>query len=118
MNDLVGIEIDQAGLGAGYDQAVGGECVAAGAQAVTIECRADIAAIGKAERGGTVPRFCGIAVVLQEGASALRDRRRQQDPDRFGNVAAVARQQFHRLVERGRVGAVLGEDGLALGWQR
>jgi hypothetical protein len=114
VNDALRVHIDQTGFRASDDQAIFIDGKAAGAQAVAIENGAHLAAIGKGERGGAIPRLDAIAGVLQEGRFVAVVGGRDQHAQRFGDGAAILREQFDDFVERGRVGAADGEDRMQI----
>ena len=69
------VEVEHADLGGEHDQAVVGDPVAAGAQAVAVEHRADLGAVGEHHAGGAVPRLHQRGVELVERAPAWRPSR-------------------------------------------
>ncbi|GAA3238308.1 hypothetical protein GCM10020256_58520 [Streptomyces thermocoprophilus] len=113
-DDLGGVDVEDADLGAEDDEAVVGDPVAAGAQAVAVEDGADLGAVGEGDAGGAVPGLHHRGVVLVEGAPGgvhgvvvlprLGDH--HQHGVRQGASAEV--QQFQDLVEGGGVGGVGG----------
>ncbi|OUD83131.1 hypothetical protein CMMCAS02_09425 [Clavibacter michiganensis subsp. michiganensis] len=80
--------------------------VAAGAQAVAVERRADERAVGEGERGRAVPRFHDHGVVLVEVAAdgidvgLLLPRLRDHHHHRVRQAAAAEAQELEHLVER------------------
>ena len=66
VHDARRVHVHQAGLGSGDHQALIVQGEAAGAQAVAIQNRAHLVAVGEGHRGGTVPRLDAIAAVLQK----------------------------------------------------
>ena len=110
LHDARGVDVDDAGL-AGHDHAVVvGDPVAARAQPVAVEHRADDGAVGERDRRGAVPRLHERGVVAVEGAllgrhgrvvlPRLRDHHQHRVPDR----AAGEVQQLEALVEGRGVG--------------
>ena len=64
--DALGRDVEDADLGGHHDQAVLGDVVARGAQAVAVEHGADHGAVGERDGGGAVPGLHEAAVVLVE----------------------------------------------------
>src|SRR5580704_5448549 len=69
------IEIDQAGFGAGDQEAVVRERVAQGTEAVAIKFCADELAVGENQGGGAVPRFALLRKRSEGGADVAREKR-------------------------------------------
>ena len=98
------------------DAVVAREQIARGAQAVAVERRADLAAVGEGDRGGAVPRLHQRGVVFVEGAPLLVHQRiagpRLRNHHHHGvreRVAAL-HQEFERVVEAGGVGLAFVGD--------
>ena len=70
-DDLVGRDVEDAGLGGHDDAVVGGDVVAGRAQAVAVERGADAHAVGEGDRGRAVPRLHQAGVELVEGPLLL-----------------------------------------------
>ena len=108
-HDLARVDVEHADLAGEHDEAVVGDEVAAGAQAVAVEGRADERAVGEDERGRAVPRLHEHRVVLVEVAARRVDvdlvlpGLRHHHHDRVRQRAADEGQQLDDLVERGRV---------------
>ena len=110
--------LDDAGLGnrqhAGFrshhDHVVIGHVITRRTQAVTVERCADLAAVGKADGGGAVPRLHHRGMVFVEGATIVVHQRvlfprfRNHHHHRLGQRIARHRQQFEAVVERSRIG--------------
>ena len=73
-HDLIGRDVQHAGLGRHHDAAVGGDVVAGRAQAVAVERGPDADAVGERDRGGPVPRLHQAGVELVEGLLLGRHR--------------------------------------------
>ena len=68
-DDGGGVEVEDADLGGEDDEAVVGDPVARGAQAVAVEHGADLGAVGEDHAGGAVPRLHQRGVELVERAA-------------------------------------------------
>ena len=107
---LVGDLGQHACLGGEHHVAVVGELPAAGAEAVAVEQRADLGAVGEDDVGRAIPRLDQRVVVLVEGAHVrvelvvLLPCGRQHHRDRVRQGAAGQVQQLEALVEGARVG--------------
>ncbi len=116
-DDLGGVDVEDADFGGEDDEAVVGDPVPAGAQAVAVEDGADEGAVGEGDAGGAVPGLHHRGVVLVEGAAGrvhggvvlprLGDH--HQHAVREGAAAEV--EEFEHLVEGGGVRGVGGADG-------
>ena len=98
---------------AGHDHAVVvREVVAAGPQAVAVEHRADVLAVGEHDRRRAVPRLHQARVVFVERPLVFRHRfvilprLGNHHHDRFLQRAAAHQQEFEHVVERARVAAI------------
>ena len=110
------VEVEHTDLGGQDDQAVVGDPVARGAQAVAVEDRADLVAVGEDDAGRPVPRLHEAGVELVEGATGvvhlgvvlpgLRDHHQHRVRQR----AAAHVQQLEHLVEGGGVRRTGGAD--------
>ena len=117
LGDARFIEIDEAGFGAGDEQAVMREGVAHGAEAVAVELGADKFAVGKDEGGGAVPGL----VLLRESGEGAADIAREQGiffeggrnhgEHGFFRGEAFEELQFETVVEAGGIADVFFEDG-------
>ena len=116
-DDLVGRDVEDAGLGGHNDEAVLGDVEAGGAEAVAVEDGADLAAVGEGDRGGAVPRLHQAGVILVEGAAlvvhrlVVRPRLGDHHHHRVREGAAGEDEQLERVVEHRRVGPVGVDDG-------
>ncbi len=109
-----------AGLGRHDHQVVVGHAVARGAQAVAVECGADLAAVGEHDRCGAVPRLHHRCVVFVERAAALvhvfvlfpglGNHHHHGLADRVTGHG----HQLEAVVERGGVGLACKADGVQL----
>ena len=103
-------------LGGEHDEPVVGDEVARRAQAVAVERRADLAAVGEGDRGRAVPRLHQRGVILVEGAPVLVHERvagpglGDQHHHGVGERVAAAHQELERVVEAGGVGLALVGD--------
>ena len=115
-HDRGGVEVEHADLGGEHDQAVVGDPVAGGAQAVAVEDRADLGAVGEHHAGGAVPRLHQRGVELVERAPAcvhlgvVLPRLRDHHQHRVRQRPAAHVQQLEHLVERRRVGRARRAD--------
>ena len=98
------------------DEAVVGDEIARGAQAVAVERGADLAAVGEGHGGRAVPRLHQAGVIFVEGA-ALGIHQRIAGPGlgdqhhrRVGEAVAALHQELERVVEAGGVGLALIGD--------
>ena len=66
LEDPLGRNIEHAGLGGHHDQAILGHIITGGAQAVAVEHRADLPAVGERNRRRSVPRFHQAGMILVE----------------------------------------------------
>ena len=111
-----GGNVEHAGFGGHDHQVVLGDVVARGAQAVAIEHRADLLAVGEGDRGRAVPRLHQAGVIFVERplrvvhALVVRPRLRNHHHHRVRQRAAGQHQQFERVVEHRRVAAVRVDD--------
>ena len=89
------------------------EQIARRPQAVAVERRADLAAVGESDGRGTIPRLHQRGVVFVESASLLvhqriaRPRLRNHHHHGMRERVAALRQEFERVVEAGGVGLAL-----------
>ncbi len=116
-DDLGRVDVEDADLGTEDDEAVVGDPVAAGAQAVAVEDRADLGAVGEGDAGGAVPGLHHRGVVLVERAAGrvhggvVLPRLRDHHQHAVRQRPAAEVEQLQDLVEGGRVGGVRGADG-------
>ena len=102
-------EIDQAGFGAGDQEAVVRERVAQRAEAVAVELCADELAVGKNQRGGAVPRLALLRERGESGANVAREKRivfkRRRNHGEHGFIGAETFEelQLEGVVEAGGV---------------
>ena len=96
-------------LGGEHEEAVVGDEVARGPEAVAVERRADLAPVGESHGGRAVPRLHQRGVIFVEIAPLLVHQRiagpgfRDQHHHRVGQRVAAAHQEFERVVEAGGV---------------
>ena len=114
--DLLGGDVQQAGLRAEHDVPVGRLHPAARPQAVAVERGADHAAVGERHRRGPVP---GLHQAGVEGVEALQVVRQvvavavglgDHHHRRVGQRAPAEHQQLEHVVERRRVGVAGADD--------
>ena len=116
LGDLGGLDVDHPGLGGEDDEVVGGAPPAGGAQAVAVEDRADLDAVGEADRGRSVPGLHDRGVVAVEVAALGVHGRvvlpglRHHHEHRVGQAAPAQVQQLDDLVEVQGVGAARRVD--------
>ena len=109
-DDLGRVDVEHADLGGEDDQAVVGDPVAAGAQAVAVEHGADLGAVGEGDAGRAVPGLHQRGVELVEGAprrvhlGVVLPRLRDHHQHRVRQRAPAEVQQLEHLVEGRRVG--------------
>ena len=89
-HDRGGVEVEHADLGGEDDEAVVGDPVAAGTQAVAVEHGADLAAVGEHDAGRAVPRLHHRGVELVERAALARPSRRGSPTPRGSSSAPSA----------------------------
>ena len=106
----------------GHDhEAVVGDEIARRTQAVAVERRADLAAVGEGDGGGAVPRLHQRGVIFVEGAALLVHQRiagpgfRDQHHHGVGHGIAALHQEFERIVETGGVRLAFVGDRPQLG---
>ena len=103
-------------LGCHDDAVVAGDEIARGPQAVAVERRADLAAVGEGDRRRAVPRLHHRGVVFVERAALLvheriaRPRLGDHHHHRVRERVAALHQEFQRVVEAGGVGLALVGD--------
>jgi hypothetical protein len=114
MNNPLRIKIHQAGFRTSHHQRVFGQEEAAGTESIAVQGHAHQVSVGKSQSRGAIPGLNAVGVVTQERRLLLAAGGRKQHSHRFGDAAAVARQQLHNLVQTGRIRAVFGQDGVAL----
>ena len=120
LDDAVLGDRQHAALRAHDDEAVVGDEVARGPEAVAVERRADLAAVGEDHRRRAVPRLHHRRVVLVEGAPArvhlgvLLPRLGDHHHHRVGERVAAHRQQLERVVEGRGVALTLEGDRVEL----
>ena len=113
---LRGVDVEHADLGGEHDQAVVGDPVARGAQAVAIEDRADLRAVGEDHARGPVPGLHQRRVELIEGTplgvhlAVVLPRLGDHHQHAVGQRAATHVQQLEDLVERRGVGRARRAD--------
>ena len=111
-DDVFGRDVEHAGLRSHDDEAVAGDAVARGAQAVAIEDGADLPAVGERDRRGAVPGLHQAGVILVERAQVrvhrlvIGPRLRDHHHHRVRERAAGEHEQLERVVEHRGVAAV------------
>ena len=104
-----------------HDAVVLGDEIARGPQAVAVERRADLAAVGEGDRGRAVPRLHQRGVIFVEGAALFAHQRiagpgfRDHHHHGVRQRVAALHQEFERVVEAGGVGLALVGDRPELG---
>ncbi len=102
------------------DQVVFGHVIARRAQAVAVEHRPNLLAVGKGDRGRAVPRLHQAGVVLVKGplfrahALVFGPRLRNHHHHRVRQRPPAQDQQLQAIVEHGRVAPVGADDGQEL----
>jgi hypothetical protein len=115
-DDLALRHVEHADLAREDHEAVVGDDVAAGAEAVAVERRADEGAVGEHDRRGAVPRLHEHRVVLVERAARgvdlglLLPGLGHHHHDGVREAATREREQLDDLVERGGVARARGHD--------
>ena len=115
-HDAGGLDVEHADLGGEDDQAVGGDPVPAGAQAVAVEHGADHGAVGERDQRGAVPGLHQRRVELVEGPPPgvhlvmVLPRLGDHHEQRVRQRPAAEVEQFEALVERTGVRAVHVDD--------
>ena len=117
LDDLLFRDVEHAHLRRKHDEVIVGHEIAAGAEPVSVEGRADLATVGERHGGRTVPRLHQGRVVFIEGLAAsvhqrvvgpgLGDEQRHGMPKRV----AAGEEEFQGVVERGRVGGSVTDEG-------
>ncbi len=116
LDDLLLRDRQHADFGGQHDEPVVGDEVAGRAQAVAVERRADLAAVGEGDGGRPVPRLHQRGVIFVEGAPLLVHQRiagpglGDQHHHRMGERIAALHEEFERVVEAGGVGLALVGD--------
>ena len=116
LDDPLRFDRQDARLGGEHDQAVVGHPVAPRTQAVAVQGRADLGAVGEADSGGAVPRLHHRGVEAVEVASrrihlgVVLPRLGDHHQHGVGQGAATQVQQFQHLVEGRRVGTLRVAD--------
>ena len=105
-----------------HDETVVSHEIARRTQAVAIERRADLAAIGEGDRGRAVPRLHESGVILVEGAPSLVHQRiarpglGDQHHHRMGERIAALHEELERIVEARRIRLAFVGDRPELGY--
>ena len=92
-----------------HDEPVAGDDIARRTQAIAVEHRADLAAIGKGDGGRSVPGLHHRGVIFVEGAARRVHQRiarpglRNEHHHRMAKRIAALDEEFERIVETGRV---------------
>ena len=97
------------------DQIVVGDAEAGGPQAVAVERRADLPAIGEGDGGGAVPGFHQGGMIFVEGAPFRLHPRVgpglwDEQHHRMRQRVTAGQQQLERVVEAGRVGLAVRDN--------
>ena len=109
-DDVLLGDLQHAHFGGHDDAVVGGHEIARRAQAVAVERGADLAAVGKGDRGGAVPRLHQGGVIFVERAALFIHQGiagpgfRNHHHDGVRQRVAALHQEFERVVEAGGVG--------------
>ena len=104
-------------FGCHHHQPVIGDKITCRPQSVAVECRADLAAIGKGHRSRTIPWFHQRCMIFIEGASLLVHERiacpcfGDQHHHGMGERIAALHQKFQRIVKTGGVRLAFIRDG-------
>jgi hypothetical protein len=115
-DDLLFREGEHAHFRGEHDGVVGGDEIARGPQAVAIERRDNLPAVGGDDGGRPVPRLHHRGMVLVEGAALLIHQRiagpglGHQHHRRMGERVAALGQELERVVEARSVGLALIGD--------
>ncbi len=110
------IDLEHADLGGHDDQVILGDIIAGGTQTVAIEDSTDLGAVGKRDRGGTVPRFHQATVILVERPFLVAHRLvvfprfRDHHHHRVRQGSPGQHQELETVVEHGRVAAQLVDN--------
>ena len=83
------IEVDQASLRTGDNQAIGSNCKSTRPKSVAIECGAHNLSIAEGDRCGSIPWLTTTGVIVQERADAIDDCWRQQHAHGLSQRATV-----------------------------
>ena len=120
-DDVGVVELDQADFGGHDDEAVAGDLVAGGAEAVAVHGGGGDAAVGEGDGGWAVPGFGEAGVVLVEASElgvhvgALLPGFGDEHHHGVEGAAAGGDEQVEDFVEGEGVGAAFGDDGVELG---
>ena len=115
-NDTTRLEVKDARLGSEDHQAVVGDPVATGPQAVAVQHRPDDVAVGERDAGRPVPRLHEAGVELVERLAGgvhllvVLPRLGDHHQDRVRQRPTAQVQQLQDLVERRRVGGAVAAD--------
>ena len=99
------VDVEDTGLGREHDEAVLGDPVAPGTQAIAVEDRADLVAVAERHAGGAVPRLHdGGVELIERPASGIHvgvvlPGLGDHHHDRVRQTAAAEVQQLEDLVE-------------------
>ena len=110
---LTGLELEHTSLARDHQQAVCRDLVSAGPQAVAVEQRDELAAVGRDHCGRPVPRLHHERVVLEKVAKLWAEavlelpRLGHHHGERVRQAAAREHEQFEHLVEARRVAAAI-----------
>ncbi len=108
-NDPLFGDRQDAGFRGQHDEPVAGDDIARRTQAIAVEHRADLAAIGKGDGGRPVPGFHHRGVIFVEGAArrihqwVARPGFRNEHHHRMAKRIAALDEEFECIVETGRV---------------
>ena len=109
-DDVLRVDVQDAGLRGEHEEVVPGERPAGGTEAVPVEGRARRDAVREGHGGGAVPRLHERGVVLVEAAHVMAHvvlgapGLRHQHEHRVGGIAAGCDEKLEHVVERRRVG--------------
>ena len=116
LDDLLFGEIQHAHFGRHQHDVVFGDQIARGTQTVTVQRRADHAAVGEGHGGGAVPRLHQRGMVFVERAALFVHQRiagpgfGDQHHHRVRQRVSARHQQFQRVVETGGVGLAFDDQ--------
>ena len=108
-NDPLFGDRQDAGFRGQHDEPVTGDDIARRTQAIAVEHRADLAAIGKGHGGRPIPRLHHRGVIFVEGTARRVHQRisrpgfRNEHHHRMAKRIAALNEEFERIVETGGV---------------
>ena len=111
VDNALRVHVDQAGFGTGDTRPWSSRANRQGRSPLRSRIAPTWSPVRESQRSGAVPRLHAIAAVLQERRTVARIGGRHQHAHRFAHGAAIVREQFDNLVERGGVGSALVSTG-------